>query len=976
MMPPIKEPDLALAGVALLVMFGLLMWYDSPIKSSRPFDPYVQSPDPPVTGYAYESRLWQDPFEFKKPDPKPEKEFGDQCKDQLIHHKNGVKILAPLLKVRPDTLENKELRTRHRYAVIAGLIESGYRPSAPGHLHFCSAQNSDKEYDVRWERYRHESKKDEPDRNESGKDKPDSDPDIIVVWMNSEIEIFTDDDRFALVPELLTKEKNELHIFDLHDILDSKRSKKIKEIDDKYKNITFSKLADTDPKALTEKLAGELVKLRKIKESSEVRIITELDSEYVRKLAESFCESLHDSFGKGQQPATNAKSNACDVRGIKNVFYLRGLDGNSLIIDSQNKKEAYKAASKRADHRSVIDLHNSTPLPIGPSQLDYLHRLAKQVKESHGYIDTEKRASGIRAVGIFGSDFNDKLRILEALRVEMPEILVFTTDLDAQMFSEQHWRATRNLIVASHFDLWLGKEYQERFPGFRDSQQTGIFYHTVKIFKSDVKKPESKIFEIGRNGHVLLIQEKNEENSTHAQDQATQQLKLLGGLGGITLVLILFLWQILPNARYLINWLWTGSVIIFFTWFFAINDLRGEPLSFTNGTSLWPTIFIQVGATVLACAFIFYAKYILGGNSDALTRRYILQAGNHNINNIDRVKRWLVPWVFFIFISTFGSYAWNDVNPSGHPLTVCLSILSLLALPYILLFELDKKLELDKKHFRYIKHWAEKDTRNIIRLYDLWQQYCEYGKFPHRASRVVAVWLFFAIIETILIYLLPPWPSPCRGDTCDWVSWISVISFVVVMILLFFILDAVRLCYFWIKKLRTNHPLLADKTTLTTEDLQLFNDIKKRTSGSALRSLEEIVDLVAERTLVVDRLIYFPMLCIMLMLFARIAYFDNQEFPLSKGITFAASISLLFYAGFMLRKEAEELRLCAIKSAENLVKDKIILSRTEVDAVINKIKNVNKGAFEPMFEQPVMRALLIILASIGIFSAKYLKIFE
>jgi hypothetical protein len=32
----------------------------------------------------------------------------------------------------------------------------------------------------------------------------------------------------------------------------------------------------------------------------------------------------------------------------------------------------------------------------------------------------------------------------------------------------------------------------------------------------------------------------------------------------------------------------------------------------------------------------------------------------------------------------------------------------------------------------------------------------------------------------------------------------------------------------------------------------------------------------------------------MLMLFARITYFDNQEFPLSKGITFGAAISFLF----------------------------------------------------------------------------------
>ena len=49
-------------------------------------------------------------------------------------------VLAPLVKVTPDTLENKELRTRQRYAVVAGLIESGYRPQEPGLLHFCSIQ--------------------------------------------------------------------------------------------------------------------------------------------------------------------------------------------------------------------------------------------------------------------------------------------------------------------------------------------------------------------------------------------------------------------------------------------------------------------------------------------------------------------------------------------------------------------------------------------------------------------------------------------------------------------------------------------------------------------------------------------------------------------------------------------------------------------------------------------------------------------
>jgi hypothetical protein len=245
---------------------------------------------------------------------------------------------------------------------------------------------------------------------------------------------------------------------------------------------------------------------------------------------------------------------------------------------------------------------------------------------------------------------------------------------------------------------------------------------------------------------------------------------------------------------------------------------------------------------------------------------------------------------------------------------------------------------------------------------DLWWQYYCYGRIDHRVGRVVGIWLFFAIIETILIYLLPPWPLPCRGATCNWASWTSVISFVVIMILLFFVLDAVRLNFYWIQKLRKRHPLLAESFEPNVAKMD-----------QTFQSLQKIVAVIAERTRVVDRLIYYPMLCIMLMLIAKITYFDNQDFPLSKGITFAASISLLFFAGFMLRYEAEQLKLSVIKSAKKLGKDNK-RGQEKVDKAIERIKDINDGAFQPMSEQPVMRALLIILAFVGIFVSEYLKL--
>lgn len=1006
MIPPIKEPDLALAGLALLIIFGLLIWYDRPIEGFRPFDPYSQPQDHPrTTGYAYESWLWQDPFAFEKPDESwlwqhpftfekldPTK-GSEECEYQLnekieeitrVKNDKDVKILAPLLTVWPSTRENKEVRTRHRYAVIAGLIESGYRPSEPNRLHFCSSQenSSNKEYDVRWEHFESKNK-----------------PDIIVAWLNSEI--FTHEGKLLFVLEnlLIPKWKNiNFHVFDLNDILDQNLPPIIKP----------AGAGDVGDRALIEKLTSELA-LRNIEESSEVIVITEQDSENVRNLSDDFRVSLRDSFPKDKLCIDNAENSTCE---IKNVFYLKGLDAYQKKINKQDKTED-QAANKRADRLSVIDLHNPSSLPLGPGQLDYIHRLAEQIKGPHNDINLPRRNSGRKAVGIFGSNFNDKLLILEALRAEMPNILVFTTDLDAQMLDPRYWPTTRNLVVASHFNLLLKDEdedktrypkqsYQGQFSAFRDSQQTNIFYRTMSMVNDDLTKSETtspQIFEIGRNGFVRLGSEleKNGDANYHLPDNSLEQAKQrLLLLGTVILVLIIFYWLIRPNSEKSSIWLLIGISVICGIARFSATDDSGEPLSFTDGTSLWPSVFIQLIATLMAIEFFFRARRELDENFYALSSR----KQYFNVYPKEFRPALLSKWGSastlrcFIFLWTFIVYAINDVYPASELwFWPCVGLLALTAILYLYKIEKGE----GEFNFNSVKDWIEKDNcqpgstdqgsvdpirraldklcifffsnngsrRSSQENYEvgLWWQYYRYGRIDHRVSRVVGIWLFFAIIETILIYLLPPWPLPCRGATCNWASWTGVISFVVIMILLFFVLDAVRLSFYWIQKLRKQHPLLAEsfKADGTKTD-KIF------------QSLEEIVAVIAERTRVVDRLIYYPMLCIMLMLIARITYFDNQDFPLSKGITFAVSISLLFFSGFMLRYEAEQLKLSVIRSAKNLGKDNKS-DREKVAKAIERINDINDGAFQPMFEQPVMRALLIILAFVGIFASEYLKLF-
>lgn len=1095
MMPPVKEP---LAGLALLVIFGVLIWYNRPIESSPPFDPYPQHEIPRIIGNdAYEAWLWKDPFGFDpaaesggayeawdravketKPDKKSEKAKKDlTCQTSLEKiisdisaKKRSVKILAPLVKVTPGTVESKEMRTRQRYAVVAGLIESGYQPQQPGLLHFCSIQGSH-EYDVRWEHYKYGSEDKTGPESEKPGGASKAKPDIVVAWIDSEI--LTDENKFPRHPcthdcnfpfknllKAISKD-NEFYLFDLNDNLGHDRSEQIKDHikcinlqnnakstamhgnDKQIKcNIELIKLAGMEGKKqqikdssdknapppssepmrdeagcekTAEKPAGELeqtnnkktgsekladklaveLTLRGVKNTSEVIIITEQGSKNATELADNVQNSLGEYFAK-----------------IRKIFYLKGSDGNPKKTRTQDKKDKNENQSAdKPEHVSVTDLHQPPLLPIGPSQIDYFHRLAEEIRNVHDTVDFDKRDSGAKAVVILGSDFNDKLLIIEVLREKMPHLLILTTDLDAQMLHPLHWRSTRNLVVVSHFDLRLREKtkkdenkpderlfsqraYQDQFPPFRDSQQTNIFYRTlaiaegnaVSIDQSEVTFP--RVFEVGRNGFVRFkAMGKNQGLTYHPPDDTLKQTERRLGLLLVTVLTFIGLhWAIRPWSKPLSLYLLFATLVIFGGAFGLGTDILwtnepGEPLSFSDGVSLWPTLFTQIIAALLAGAFFARAICELDKNFWHLTsshfRRWLRYlSACLNDNEPDECESWLRRrlrdlgqqstrlhnhsirgWgTLFLLMATVAIYAWNDVYPAGIlPFWPCFIILVFFAIFYIAWPWNDVS----------IKGWLE-DDHQIDNIARLWWEYYRHGCLGYRLARVVAMWLIFAVIETLLVYLLPPWPLPWRGTTdlasqIDLAPWIGVTSFVVIMLLLFFILDAVRLNFYWIKKVRLRHPLLNGPILMgTPRDLFI--------------PLEDIVSRVAERTRAVDKLIYYPMLCIMLMLFAKIAYFDNQDLPLSKALTFGVAISVLFFSGFMLRREANELKLSVKKRLLDIGRN----NGCTPEIINNSVKRINKideGAFQPMFEQPVMQALLIILASIGLFAGEYLKLF-
>ncbi|WP_293007043.1 hypothetical protein [Nitrosomonas sp.] len=1174
-----KEPDLAFAGLAILILFGFLILHDNPIKSSRPADTTSSELLDLNVNHAYKSWLWEDPFgkTFKLNKERVTTSLYDQKCESLGKKINdkSVEIFAALLDIGLNPAENKETRIRHRYAKIAGLIEAGYSPSEEPHqLHYCrfGAENDpDKKYNVGWEHFTFTQ------NVEKGKEKPN---DVILLWLDDSVfngktllsqknETSEDaatnhkddpDNAHEFLMSLTHENKNSTHAKKNLYLFDwsysdycwngSGGNKESNESDEKATNTTSDsypekiirplKFLPQHSKDLVEKLAEELIKYRRIKDSSEIAIIVEQDTQYIRKLSDKLQANLKKESIKGD---------------INRFSYYKGLDAYQHRLEKEENRKPKKW--NEDGYLSSVDLRNP---PLGAAQYDYLHRMATQIKNSHKSINFEKRIGGIRAVVIFGSDFDDKLLILQALRSEMPNILILTTDLDARMLHPQYFRWTRNLVVASSFGLRLPpsikknssdagdnqQTLQTSFPAFRDSQQAEIFYNTKRLLAGNNLSNTSfspVLFEIGRNGHVFLPPSSDHNENLEKilpeemfnQEQNYQQLKLLVG---ITIALIALLYGFRPNSIKLCFYIGLVAIVIFYFHYQAIEK-NEEPLSFTNGISLWPAIFIQIIAIALA-GYFFYDAYF--GSESILQRNFkylqIKFFEKDNINNGEQAQNALwkkVGLVFFIIVSMF-FYALNDLEPDGDVnFYFCVIFLGLCIVAYFavehlcfkpyfiavthwthddecyskvnngylselitnlgtgydllsesitksemvrklrneliknlrkdqnLLAKLIKKLKTDQKLLPEllkrletnrnlnIKHIAEleKDQKLLPKLIDtldehhkslpdhiaklvtdhqldvefitklnadhellskhikkleadhklcpkltlekgLWIEYSSLSQLQPCLIRITMMWLVFALIETILFYLVPSWPQPVRGDfalsSAFYIDWfIGIASFIVIMFLSFFVLDTYRLNYYFIRKLRIQHPLIVDDVYLTrikesdvyptqkdlAEIKYAHTSYKKNESH---KKLEEIVNLVAERTQVVDGLIYYPLICIILMLFARISYFDNQDFPYSKAVSFGACISLLIFAGFMIRSEAEKLKFAVIKSAESLKKE-FKHQVADIDATIEKIGNIRSGVFQPMLEQPVMRTLLLILGFVGILAGEFLMIF-
>ena len=296
-----------------------------------------------------------------------------------------------------------------------------------------------------------------------------------------------------------------------------------------------------------------------------VALISEWDTHYGRALPCAFVADATGGGYTGDCATSKAARSEEEPNWLHRFSYLRGFDGQL----PKNPEEAANNERRSPDTESVRS--SAFERPVGRRRLDYLQRLAGQLRRLDADLRRENGGTGLEAIGVLGSDVYDKLLILQALREEFRHILFFTTDLDASLLHPGEYRATRNLIVASNFGLELAEELQGKIPAFRDGYQTSLFYSTRRALNPELENVEwrpARIYEIGRRG-AFDLSEKAEtgdgadstELSAHpasahpprrdhlAADLSPNARRPLLWIALLGLLFCFFYWQSYPASR-------------------------------------------------------------------------------------------------------------------------------------------------------------------------------------------------------------------------------------------------------------------------------------------------------------------------------------------------------------------------------------------------------------------------------------------
>ncbi len=738
--------------------------------------------------------------------------------------------------------------------------------------------------------------------------------------------------------------------------------------------------------------------LQEIKELD--KTINELDktiNELDKKLIELQDEKTHEFIAKkssaeAKQLNAVARKERCIKRRnrlfLENIYpdeippiatqihrfsYLRGIDGQ--LPGEVESVPLIQRLEKQKDTDKNKSAEDSMRRPVGRNQFDYLLRLTQQLQDLNNELRMKDKGK-IKAIGVLGSDVYDKLLILQAMRQRFPEVVFFTTDLDARLLHPDEFKWTRNLIVGSYFGFRLHKNIQGSIPPFRNNYQTSLFFSTIlalngsnKMFNDSFPQQQRinnflqpQIFEIGRRGEfdLTVINDESESNDRilpikldniemgveitpsllYPMTDISKGDGYVGFIQDISILIIggfFALFALLyvasdttkksvefirnPKNKFDHNmriFILSFVVIVPVIFWYILYRYRysfhlEEPFSLFDGVSIWPTEILRSVSTVLSILFIFLVWY--------------------KIRSTDR-----------FITDTFGLH---DAEKKSVKL-------SKLAYVFPFYWNVD-----DRK---------EKDAAACFDM--IWKEYLILGPFWISALRALMYTSAFIVFTFLFMSLLEHFDFslfvPARGE----------FSFLFNRIILFISVPSMLFLTFYI----------VGKHQLFRQFIRLSSKHEEKcilqAGGCRREDAYRKISILAEYTEQIKYLNVYSFIILFLMIIARNSYFDNwnMNFGLltvyvTLGIFSFGCTIILHHAVKKnrddtvdrLNKEVVALnrKMTNERKGDTANYEKAAFEIEHIQFTINAIESIHTGAFRPLHQQPLVQAALLPFGGAG-----------
>ncbi|HTH48173.1 MAG TPA: hypothetical protein VMB21_11720 [Candidatus Limnocylindria bacterium] len=680
-------------------------------------------------------------------------------------------------------------------------------------------------------------------------------------------------------------------------------------------------------------------------EYDEVALIAESDTTYGRALplafsAAALCQTGTESIDESLRSLVEGDRAAPSH--VKIYRYLRGLDGKTGH-DGGNKHEE-KHASARPEEALDAALTNAAEIAEGEAQLDYAERLAKKLAD----FDHESRRQfgrPLKAIGVLGSDVYDKLILLQALHQKLPDVIFFTTDLDARLWHPQQYSFTRNLVIASAWgvdpELTAPNALDFKLPPFRDSYQTAVFQACraalVEAGTTNgpvLMPPSAGIYEVGRSGPFLLrsplesaryYQTFRINNKRSVASVWAGFLMMLLGVVGVAASLDdsrrfmrncwqgLLGWKVFPpkpsqtepndgqvpdTGSELVAWrdtvigvtlsgLFLALMICGYCFFQNSHNPGGEPWAWKEGVSVWPTELVRLLIVGLAIACLAEAWYVYHCHRRILWNHYFF----HSDRQVD--------------------------TPSAKSLSKELEAV---------FHEMPKAFEAAQKssksqferfrnrvryHCGFVIMPDALGKNGRVNARRLFHGYLANSHVKHRLFRVFLFVLVYMLVGFGLMNFSgeKPFLGFIRGPLAQAVDkWFLGLLIFASSVLLFYMVDAVIRAGSMAEK-------LARGQTDWDEPVLARHEKRWRLDHRHLSWLLD-VKFTAIKTEEPARLLVYPVLILILMLLSRNNYFDDWTWPGALLAIFVLNVVILIGCIFYVRKAAREVRKTALNQLE------------------------------------------------------------